>query len=167
MTFVQNDGHALATCGCIFVNVFYAPPTVARLDELHAYQLKLLERVKRHAVVTIIDPGVGKEMADDARKRARVIATEMEPFTIGQSFIVLGSGFFAAMTRSVIAGIQLVSRARAPWRVTSDHNDAVSFIAELVRAEGHSVDEAALRAIVAQMMVAPGAGPARGARAAS
>lgn len=147
-TFVQDNGLALATCGRIFVDVFYAPPTVARLDELHRHQRALVDRVGRHAVLSIIDPGVGKEMGDDARKRARAIALEMEPHTIGHSFVVLGNGFFSAMARSIIAGIQLVSRAKAPWRVTSDPNDGITFIIDLVRAEGGTVDEDALRTMV-------------------
>lgn len=150
--FVQDNGLALATCGRVFVDVFYAPPTVARLDELHRHQRALVDRVGRHAVLSIIDPSVGKEMGDDARKRARAISLEMESHTIGHSFIVLGSGFFSAMARSIIAGIQLVSRTKAPWRVTSDPNDGITFVADLVRAEGSVVDEVALRALVDRVL---------------
>jgi hypothetical protein len=150
--FVRDNGLALATCGRVFVDVFYAPPTVVRLDELYRQQCALVDRVGRHAVLSIIDPGVGKEMGDDARKRARAISLEMEPHTIGHSFIVLGNGFFSAMARSIIAGIQLVSRTKAPWRVTSDPNDGVTFVAELVRAEGGVVDDVALRALVERLL---------------
>jgi hypothetical protein len=150
--FVQDNGLALATCGRVFVNAFYAPPTVARLEELHRHQRAMVDRVGRHAVLSVIDPGVGKEMGDDARKRARAISLDMEPFTVGHSFIVLGNGFFAAMARSIIAGIQLVSRTKAPWRVTSDANDGITFIVDQVRQDGGTVDEAALRAIVERVI---------------
>lgn len=153
--FVQDNGLALATCGRVFVNVFYAPPTLPRLEELYRHERALVDRVGRHAVLSIIDPGVGKEMGDDARKRARAISLEMEPHTIGHAFIVLGNGFFAAMARSIIAGIQLVSRTKAPWRVTSDPQDGVAFIVDLVRAEGErglAVDDAELRSIVDRVL---------------
>lgn len=145
--FIQNNGLALATCGRVFINVFYAPPTIERLDELHQHERALVDRVGRHAVLSIIDPSVGKEMGDEARKRARAISLEMETHTIGHSFVVLGTGFFSAMARSIIAGIQLVSRTKAPWRVTSDARDGVVFVADLVRAEGGVVDDAALHAL--------------------
>jgi hypothetical protein len=150
--FIQDNGLALVTCGRIFIDVFYAPPTIARLDELYRHERALVDRVGRHAVLSIIDPGVGKEMGDDARKRARAISLEMEQYTIGHSFIVLGNGFFSAMARSIIAGIQLVSRTKAPWRVTSDANDGITFVAELVRLEGGVVDDVALRALVERVL---------------
>jgi hypothetical protein len=152
--FVQDRGLALATCGRVFIDAFYAPPTVARLDELYRHERALVDRVGRHAVLSIIDPGVGKEMGDDARKRARAISLEMEEHTIGHAFIVLGNGFFAAMARSIIAGIQLVSRTKAPWRVTSDANDGITFVADLARAEVGplALDEGALRDVVERVL---------------
>lgn len=152
--FVQDNGLAIATCGPVFVNLFYAPPTVQRLDELVKYQRALVERVPRHAVLSLVDPGVGREMGDDARRYARGLNDEMAPYTMGHCFVVLGSGFFAAMARSVIAGIQLLSRTKAPWRVTSDPVAGVAFIVELVNNHGAGalVDEEALQDVVDRML---------------
>ncbi|MDP2343008.1 MAG: hypothetical protein Q8O67_18775 [Deltaproteobacteria bacterium] len=45
---------------------------------------------------------------------------EMEPHTIASALIVLGDGFFAAMVRSVVAGVQLFAGPKHPWKVFGD-----------------------------------------------
>jgi hypothetical protein len=150
--FLQDDAIAIASCGPLFINVFYGPATVARIEELGRHQRDHVKRMRRHAVLSLIDPGVGKEMGDDARKAARALSDEMVPHVAAHCFVVLGTGFFAALARSVIAGVQLLTRSKGPWRVTSDATEGLAFLAGILRSEGISVDEVAATALVERML---------------
>ena len=147
----QNQGLGLAMSGSVFINMLYGPPTVALLEEIIRVQRKEMTHA-RHAILTIIDPRVGKEMPAAARQRAREISNEMEPHTMCNCFIVVGTGFFAAMVRSVVAGIQLFSKQKHPWKVTSGLDEAVPWLTELLATEGKAIDTDDLRAAATAIM---------------
>lgn len=143
----QNQGIGLALSGSVFINMLYGPPTAALLDELVLVQRKEMT-TGRHAILTLIDPRVGKEMPAAARLRAKEISDEMEPYTMCNCFVVIGTGFFAAMVRSVVAGIQLFSSQKHPWKVTSGIDEALPWLTALVLAEKREIDASDLRAAV-------------------
>lgn len=151
--FVQKDGLGCATSGRAFVNIWYAPPTAARLDVLFGHQRAYADRVGRHVVLSIVDPRVGREMGDDARKRARVISAEFDDLVIAHCFVILGTGFFSAMARSIVTGIQILSRPKNEWRVVADWREAGPFFLQHVTREGAALDVAALDAVIDRVML--------------
>ena len=141
---LQQDGVGVARCGPVFFTIFYAPPTVERLEALVGVQRRVMTREK-HAIVSLIDPGVGKEMKHDARKRAAAISAEMDQHTVSQALIVLGKGFVGATVRSVIAGIQMWSGPQHPWKVVSETETGLVWTIEQLRAVGKDADLPSLR----------------------
>jgi hypothetical protein len=123
----QDEDIGAAVCGPVFITEIYGPPTVERIDKIGVVQRREMTKAK-HAVVTIIDPRVGKEMSSEARHQAKKLSNEMEPHTLCMCFIVEGSGFFPAMVRSVVAGIQLLTNQKNPWKVVSGVDDGVKFL---------------------------------------
>jgi hypothetical protein len=141
---IQDNGLGAALCGPVFINIWYGPPTVARLDELATVQRRVMTR-ERHLVISFIDPRVGREMSDEARRRARDMTDEMAPHTIAHCLIVLESGFFALMARTVITGIYVLSRQRRPWKVFDDVDDGLAWSLERLTDAGKQVDVDELR----------------------
>jgi hypothetical protein len=138
----------------VFLTQFYGAPTVTRLNQLYEVQKPIMTR-QRYAVMSIIDPRVGKDIDGDARHRAKQISNEMEPHTIAMAFVVLGTGFFASMVRSVVAGVQLFSNQKSPWKVMADVNTGVDFVRGIVASEGKAVDVEALQACAARLIEGP------------
>jgi hypothetical protein len=139
------DGElGIASCGPVFLTMFYGTPTVAKLNRLADVQRPIMVN-ERHVVMTIIDPRVGRDIDADARHRAKQISNEMAPHTIAMAFVVLGTGFFASMVRSVVAGIQLFSNQKAPWKVIGDVDSGLEFIRGSLAGEGKVVAVEALR----------------------
>ena len=148
---MKEDGVGIAVCGPVFMTIFFAPPTVERLNRLIVVQRKEMTR-DRHVVISFIDPGVGKEMTDQARKRAKEISDEMDPYTIANCLIVLGEGFFASMVRSVVAGIMLFSRQKHPWKVFGDIDAGLKWTLERGAQAGKAVDVEATRTCVRDLL---------------
>jgi hypothetical protein len=153
-----DDGVGVASCGPVFLTQFYGAPTVAKLNRLYEVQRPIMT-AQRYAVMTIIDPRVGKDIDGDARHRAKQISNEMEPHTMAMAFVVLGTGFFASMVRSVVAGVQLFSNQRSPWKVVADVNAGVEFVRSIVITEGKAVDVEALQACAARLIEGPKKSP--------
>ncbi len=149
------DGElGVARCGPVIVNIFYTAPTVPVLDRVGEVERTAFDGA-RHVVLSIIDPRVGREMGRDARHRAKQLGEEMEALTIANCFLVLGSGFFAALARSVIASVQLLTRTRTAWKVLSTRDEAVAYVAGILAAEDKTVDGEALAAAIDVLQTAP------------
>ena len=141
---LQDEDLGIAKCGPVFITMLYAPPTVDRIERIAVVQ-RLEMKTSKHAVLTIIDPRVGKEMHADARHHAKKVSNEMEPFTLCMSFVVIGTGFFAAMVRSVVAGIQLLTNQKHPWKVNSGLEEGVRFCLDQLAVNGKACDPAELQ----------------------
>jgi hypothetical protein len=164
----MDDGQGLraAFVEPVFLNRLYAAPTIDRLRVLGEYERQFVKGRpgKRMAVLTIIDPHVGREITSEAREFAKQLNSEMDPHTVLMLFIVLGTGFFAAMVRSVIAGIQLFTKRPYTWRVVSDFDDGLRWLPEVLKRHDMSVDEQQLRAAAQRLLDGDGAAAADGVK---
>jgi hypothetical protein len=129
----DGTGVRLAYGGYVFVSFWYGPPTVERLDFLFDHERRWVDRVEKFSAISIVDPKVGKEMTSEARKRAAEITEFFKEKMVSSSTVVTGTGFFPAMVRSVMAGIQLMSSRKIKWHVASEVDDALQFTANVHR----------------------------------
>ena len=134
----------------VVINRLYAAPTVPRIEALAAYERKIVKARpgKKMAIVSIIDPLVGRDISAETRDHVKKVNAEMDPHTAMMLFIVLGEGFFAAMVRSVIAGIQLFTKRPYTWRVVSDLDEGLRWMPDELKRYEMTVDAAMLEAAV-------------------
>ena len=110
---IHDDGQGVRVVWLepVFVSVFYGKPTVAALDFLVSIQSKAIGSEGPFANITILSPSLGLEMPADARKRAQEIQNETSDRRVANVSLLLGTGFFAAIARNIIAGVQMLAPA--------------------------------------------------------
>jgi hypothetical protein len=145
------DGLHIGTFDRVFISGWYAPPTVERLAQLAELQRSFTRSIGPHAVFSLIDPRVGREMNADSREASKKISDEMKEHTLAMVFVVMGSGFFAATARSVISGIQWLSRPPYPSEVTSDVDHGAGWMAARLSDAGYPCPTAGLLTAVREM----------------
>lgn len=150
---IDDDGSGvrISYAGGVFMNLFYGPPTKERLDWLFAREQQLIGATPKFSSISIIDPRVGKEMPSDARQRAKEITDHWDGRMIASCTVIGGTGFFAALVRSVTMGILFVSARKLAWHVTSDVDEAVRFVADVHAKERVAIDAGAVREAIAAL----------------
>ena len=92
-------------------------------------------------------------MSDDARKRARVISSEFDDLVKPVPRMTKQCAIFSAMARSIVTGIQILSRPKNEWRVVTDWREAGPFFHQRITREGAAFDVAALDAVIDRVML--------------
>ena len=60
--------------------------------------------------------------------------------------LLLGTGFFAAIARNIIAVVQMLAPRRFPWLVTNDLEEAITFVTTAMNGHGCTIDRPRLEA---------------------
>lgn len=154
----DGSGVRLACAGGVFLSFFYGPPTVERLDFLFEHEKRLVADAPRFSSISVVDPRVGREMPSDARHRARDITQYFNERMVASCTVVQGSGFFPAMVRSVLAGIQLLSSRKVSWHVASSPEEAVQFVKGVHDSGKLAIDVDAVRVTLDRVISGQGAG---------
>lgn len=144
----DGNGVRVAFGGNVFVSFFYGPPTAQRLGWLFENESRWIADVPRFSAISIIDPRTGREMSAEARARAKEITQALNGRMVASCTVVEATGFFAAVVRSVIAGVQIFSDRRTAWNVLTNTEDALSFIQGAHAKESAPFDLDAARAAV-------------------
>ncbi len=154
---IHDDGNGIrvAWVDPVFISVFYGKPTVAALDFLSSMQSQAIGGEGVFANITILSPSSGLEMGADARKRAQEIQNATVERRVANVSLILGDGFFAAVARNIIAGVQMFAPRRHPWLVTGDLEEALTFLSTALTTHGRPMDrprvEAGLRSLIAAL----------------
>lgn len=115
----EDEALRVASRGNLFVNVWSGALTVARLDALHRCECELRKRHPEGFAIASVVASMPTELLkleEPARKRADAISKEMTPHTVALADVVLGGGFWAAAVRSIMVGVNLVTRPAYPKR---------------------------------------------------
>ncbi len=109
------------------MNAWWQPPTVDALRELANAQLAACATHGKLGVVTIIRPQVIRVV--DERTRAAAVATrkQLAATFLSDACLIPDPGFMAAAVRSVLAGINALSRAPVRQHVFSDARSAAEY----------------------------------------
>jgi hypothetical protein len=124
----DGEGMRCAFAGGVFVSFIYAAPTLARMNFLFENESRWTAGHERFSAISIVDPRVGREMTSDARARAKEITEAMRGKMVVSCIVIEGTGFFPALVRSVLAGIQLMSSKKVTAYVTTNTDDALSHV---------------------------------------
>jgi hypothetical protein len=141
----DGEGMRCAFASGVFVSFIYAAPTRARMDFLFEHESRWTAPLQQFSAISIVDPRVGKEMTSDARARAKEITEAMRGKMIVSCIVIEGSGFFPALVRSVLAGIQLMSSRKVTAHVTTHLDDALAHVVTAHAAAGVPIDPMAVR----------------------
>lgn len=127
------DGLVAAHFGPLFLPLFLDNATVATLDVMEREEEALIRRVQpdKITVVALVPEFGTKEMPAGVRRKSGELFARFSPHLLGAGTVIGGSGFFASLIRSVVAGAAIVSRSRVPQKAFSRVDDAIAWAAAL------------------------------------
>ena len=124
----------VATWRNVVVNAWRGEVTIPRLDKLLAIERQMrMKYPGKLFVASLIGevPTAFLKLSDEARTKSTAIAREMDRETVGHANVVLGTGFWAATVRSLVAASFLVSRPTHPSKAFDNVNAAATWGAPL------------------------------------
>ncbi|MEW5855087.1 MAG: hypothetical protein AB2A00_40295 [Myxococcota bacterium] len=112
---------------------------MARLKRVREVEMQFIRATPGGiAVLTLVQrPARFMTLGAAERAFAEQVAAETAPNTLASCSAILGTGFWVATARSVIAGVQLLARTNHPQTVVSSVAEAATWLAPHVkRADG-------------------------------
>jgi hypothetical protein len=108
--------------------LIHAPPDKADMELARAALRTMSTRfTSGFPTLTWVLESAGFSMPADARRAASEITGEFDQHNRARATLIEGDGFGASAVRSIVAGIDMVSRARQPGRVFSSAREAVGW----------------------------------------
>jgi hypothetical protein len=131
-THERGAGVVYGECGAIWVMTLHAKPSRADMELARPSLQKMSER---HAdgfpTLTWVLPSAGLSMDSDARDAAAKVTREFDASILSMATVVEGEGVGVAAVRAIVAGIDLLSRSRAPKKTFASLLPAVAWSCEL------------------------------------
>ncbi|MFZ5445815.1 MAG: hypothetical protein ACOZQL_37835 [Myxococcota bacterium] len=124
---VQAAELRVAVCDSLVVAQFLSAGTVAGLDELERVEREVIERHGRVSLMISAAPSM-ERISPEVRQRAAQLTTAFEGKLLGLAIVIPGSGLGAAMLRTVVMAINLLSRSTLHAKSFATASDALAFL---------------------------------------
>jgi hypothetical protein len=125
-----DGGARVLRCASLVVSVHPRASTVEDLRFIHgACQRIAAEHTQMCSLTLLLQAGMGLD--GPTRDAAKALASDFRDVSIGQAIVYGGEGLQASLVRSVLTGVNLLARARAPQRVFTRANEAVRWLSGL------------------------------------
>lgn len=98
------------------------------LAQLSEVQREVVGAYEHCVVTSIIRAGLSLAVKEDARKAGERNLAEFEGYTLGSAMVVEAGGLRASFFRSVVTGIQLVTRSAVPQKVFHNIDDSMRWL---------------------------------------
>jgi hypothetical protein len=122
---------ALAFDGPLLISVLRKPLTVDGARAVHRAAQRAFDLYKGKAgSLTIIEPTASGSPPPEVREITTAMSRQFP--LVGAAIIVEGSGFGAATTRTVIAGVYLLSKKNYPHKICSTVGEGATWLAALL-----------------------------------
>ncbi len=116
--------------GSLIVVEYVSTGTVASLDELLAIELAHAKTHGRISLLQVVTGAMGK--VDDAtKKKAAEMTTALESVAVGSAVVIPGNTAGAMILRTVVSGINLLSRSRTPTKTMGSVAEALAWLCSL------------------------------------
>jgi hypothetical protein len=136
----DEDFLRIASWDRVLIIRFVGAPGVEHLRLVRDQQFALVERVGgKVAMFTVITPRGSIKFDDEARRASSELLDEMKKNILVGTQVVLKQGFFGSIVRSVMMGVNMVSKPPYPTKVCPSLPEAADFVAEQFAANGHNL----------------------------
>lgn len=124
----ESRGLVLANYGHVCVAIWTSKPTPALFEKQRATLAACTQRYPGQAMFLCIVSG-SADPPEPAERAATVrMIREQEKLLVGCACVIEGDGFRAALTRSVLTGMTLLSRTAVPTAFFEDVSRAVAWM---------------------------------------
>ena len=143
----SDGGLALASCGAVYLSILRRPLTLEGLARMTRISKRLFEQHRgKCASMAIIEPSAADAASKEVRDKSAELA-RAHPI-LGAAIVIEGSGFRPAATRTLVAGMYLVTKKEYPHKIVSTPAEGAAWLVPILAAAGivHSPHELVLAA---------------------
>ena len=115
----------------LLLNVHWDELKLAHLTSITRACEQICGEHKQMTSIVMLRGAVNVDLSNEARLAGANLTNRFERFNTGQAVVVEASGFMASLARSVITGINLVARSKAPQRVFQDAKEATEWLCSI------------------------------------
>ncbi|MCU1279419.1 MAG: hypothetical protein JWM53_2965 [bacterium] len=131
----SDDRIALASLGAVYISVLRQPLTVDGLARLTKHSKRLFELHRGKCVsLAIIEPTAAAAASAEVREKSAELA-RAHPI-LGAAIVIEGSGFRPAATRTLIAGMYLVTKKEYPHKIVATPAEGAAWLVPILAQAG-------------------------------
>ncbi|HEY2744166.1 MAG TPA: hypothetical protein VGL86_06075 [Polyangia bacterium] len=131
----SDGGLALASCGAVYISILRRPLTLDGLARMTRQSKRIYELHRgRCASMAIIEPSAADAASKEVREKSAELA-RAHPI-LGAAIVIEGSGFRPAATRTLVAGMYLVTRKEYPHKIVSTPAEAAAWLVPILAQAG-------------------------------
>src|SRR2546430_16093709 len=131
----SDDRIALASCGAVYISILRLPLTLDGLVRMTRQSKRMFElHHGKCASLAIIEPSAAAAAPADVREKSAELA-RAHPI-LGAAIVIEGSGFRPAATRTLVAGMYLVTKKEYPHKIVSTPAEGAEWLVPLLAQAG-------------------------------
>jgi hypothetical protein len=131
----SDDRIALASCGAVYISILRQPLTVDGLARMTKHSKRMFELHRgKCASLAIIEPSAAAAATAEVREGSAALA-RAHPI-LGAAIVIEGSGFRPAATRTLVAGMYLVTKKEYPHKIVSTPAEGAEWLVPLLAQAG-------------------------------
>jgi hypothetical protein len=138
----SDDGIALASCGAVYITVLRKPLGVEGVARMARESKRMFERYGGKCVsLAVIEPSAAAAATAEVREKTAELA-RAHPI-LAAAIVIEGTGFRPAATRTLVAGMYLVTKKEYPHKIVSTAAEGATWLVPLLAQVGvtHSVHD--------------------------
>lgn len=131
----RDDRLALASCGAVYISVLHQPLTVEGLAHMTHHSARMFELHQgRCASLAVIEPSAAAAASKEVREKSAELARAHA--ILGAAIVIEGSGFRPAATRTLVAGMYLVTKKEYPHKIVSTTSEGAEWLVPILAQAG-------------------------------
>jgi hypothetical protein len=129
-----DDRQAVGTSAHVLYSVLRKPLTIEGCAQLVAEGKRMFERTQgRYVAFSVLEPSSASAAPPEVRKATAEFAASK---ILGAGIVIEGSGFRPAATRTLVAGMYLVTRKSYPHKIFEAPADGAAWLAQVLADAG-------------------------------
>jgi hypothetical protein len=131
----SDDRIALASCGAVYISVLRKPLTVDGLQRMARESKRIYELYRGKCVsLAVIEPSAAAAATTEVREGSAELARAHR--ILGAAIVIEGSGFRPAATRTLVAGMYLVTKKEYPHKIVSTPLEGAEWLVPILAQVG-------------------------------
>lgn len=131
----SDGGLALASCGAVYISLLHKPLTVDGVMRMARQSKRMFELYRGKCVsLAVIEPSAADAASKEVRDKTAELA-RAHPI-LGAAIVIEGSGFRPAATRTLVAGMYLVTKKEYPHKIVSTAAEGATWLVPILAQVG-------------------------------
>src|SRR6478609_625818 len=144
---------ALASCGAVYISLLRKPLTLDGVARMAKQSRRMFELYRGKCVsLAVIEPAAADAASKEVRDKSAELA-RAQPI-LGAAIVIEGTGFRPAATRTLVAGLYLVTKKEYPHKIVSTPAEGAEWLVPILAQVGVTQSAADMVAAVEEARAA-------------